>query len=127
VNTGSCCADKARTAAYSFGILGSILIIGGLVWVMRYYTQPSPADTARVAERRKASTEVNHIGKDQLDSYGYVDVAKGQVRLPIQQAMERVALEWRNPAVGRSNLLARLNQFNPPPPPKAPEKPSPFE
>ena len=127
MNKGACCADKATTAAYFVGILGSLLIVAGLVWVMRHYTTSVPADAVRVAERRKALIEVNHVGKDQLETYGYVDAAKGQVRLPIQQAMEMMRQEWRTPAAGRSNLLARVNQFNPPPPPKAPEKPNPFE
>jgi hypothetical protein len=53
-----------------------------------------------------------------------------RVRLPIDLAMEMVIREWKDPSVGRSNLMARVREFNPPPPPPpppVPEKPSEFE
>lgn len=127
MKTDACCRDKAQVAAYFVGIAGSFLIVAGLVWALRHYTRPAPVDTARIQERLKFSQEIQQTGQDQLESFGYVDPAKGQVRLPIQRAMEMMVQDWKNPDAGRSNLLARLKQFNPPPPPKAPEKPSQFE
>ena len=123
----ACCTDKARVAAYFVGIVGSFLIVTGLVWALRYYTRPAPVDTARIQERLRFSQEILQAGEAQLDTIGFVDPAKEQVRLPIQRAMEMLVQEWKNPEAGRSNLLARLKHFNPPPPPKAPEKPSQFE
>ena len=119
--------SKASIVVYFVGIVGAFLIMAGLLWLMRSYIRPTPADGARAEERRKALGEINAASKDQLDNYGYVDPVKGQVRLPIQRAMEMVVQDWKNPAGARSNLLARVTQFNPPPAPKAPEKPSPFE
>jgi hypothetical protein len=126
MNSESCCGDKARVAAYCVGILGSFLIMAGIVWLMRQYTQPPPVDGKRVQERRKAAAEANLALKD-LETYGYIDATKGQVRLPVVEsdgqkfkagrAAQLTIQEWKNPAAGRSNLIARWNQFNPPPPP----------
>ena len=123
----SCCGDKTQIAAYFFGIVGSLLIVAALVWAMQHYTRPAPVDAARIQERLKFSQEIRQTGQDQLDNFAYLDPAKGQVRLSIQRAMELMVQDWKNPAAGRSNLLVRLDRFNPPPPPKAPEKPSEFE
>lgn len=113
---------KSTTGIYAIGIIGSFLIMAGLVWVLRYYTQPPAADGARIEERRKAAAELSQATTDQLNSYGILDPAKGLVRLPIQHSMQIVLKEWQNPAAGRSNLLARLKQANPPPPPAAPSQ-----
>lgn len=118
--------DQARIAAYCVGILGSFLIMAGIVWLMRQYTQPPPVDGKRVEERRKAAVEALLAAKD-LETYGYIDATKGQVRLPVVEtdgqklklgrAAQLTLQEWKNPAAGRSNLIARWSRFNPPPPP----------
>ena len=123
----SCCGDQARTAAYFVGGVGSFLILAGLVWVLGYYNRPAPIDLARVQERLKFSQEIAQTTQAQLELFGFVDPAKDQVRLSIERSMELLVQDWKNPAAGRSNLLARWKHFNPPPPPKAPEKPSAFE
>ena len=118
---------KILVAIYFVGILGAFLIVAWLVWMTRSYVTPPAIDAARAEERRKALSEVTATAKDQVENYGYVDPTKGQVRLPIQRAMEMAVQEWQNPAAARSNLLARVAKFNPPPPPQAPPKPNPFE
>ena len=131
----SCCGDKARVAAYCFGILGSFLIMAGLVWLVRQYTQPPAIDSKRIGERRKAAADVMQAGKE-LESYAIIDSGKEQVRLPVLEndgqtlrlgrAAQLIIQEWKDPAAGRSNLLARWSRFNPPPP-KQEEKKSEFE
>ena len=110
-NTGT-----GRTAAYIVAVIGALLIMACLVLLVKGYTQPPPPNTARVAERLKAAQDVAHAVAEQLDNYGYVDSGKGQVQLPISRAIELSLPLWRNPASARSNLLARLEKFNPPPP-----------
>lgn len=116
-------------------MLGSFLIIAGLIWLLRQYTLPPPPDAKRVDERRKALADVKIAAKE-LETYGYIDSGKGLVRLPVvendgmrqklSRAAELIIQEWENPAAGRSNLLARWSRFNPPPP-KPVEQKSPFE
>ena len=127
----SCCADKARIAAYCVGILGSLFIMAGIVWLMRQYTQPPPIDAKRIEERHKAANEVMAAAKD-LETYGYIDATKGQVRLAVLEndgqklklgkAAQLIIQEWKNPAAGRTNLIARWSRFNPPPAPPPPSK-----
>ena len=108
---------------------GTFLIIAALVYIMRIYTQPAPLGQARIEERKKALAEVHAVNTDALNNYAWLDQAKGQLRLPITNAMELTIREYQNPAAARSNLAARADKvFAPPPPaPKAPEKPNQYE
>ena len=76
--------------------------------------------------RKKALADLRAAEASELDSYGWVDQAKGVVRLPIAEAMKLALRDWQNPAAARSNLIARVEKATAVPPP-APAKPSPFE
>jgi hypothetical protein len=118
---------RERTGwAYALGILGSFLIVAALVWAMLHYTQPPPLGEDRIAVRKKALAELRAAEAEELNNYGWVDQGKGVVRLPIADAMKITLREWQNPAAARSNLIARVEKATAAPP-KAPEKPSPFE
>jgi hypothetical protein len=92
---------------------------------MQEYTQPAPLNQNRAAERAKALVELRAYEADQLNNAGWVDPTKGLVRLRIQDAMKIVEQQWgKDPAAARSNLIARVEAANPPPPKAAP---SPFE
>jgi hypothetical protein len=118
---------RERTGlAYLAGILGSLLIIAALVWAMQRYTQPPPLGQDRVAVRKKALAELRAAEANDLASYGWVDQAKGVVRLPIAEAVKLALRDWQNPAAARSNLIARVEKATAVPPP-APAKPSAFE
>ena len=119
-------AAERTTAPLVIAILGCFLIIAALVWAMHHYTQPPPLGEDRVAVRKKALAELRAAEAEGLNTYGWVDQAKGVVRLPIAEAMKMTLLEWQNPAAARSNLIARVEKATAAPP-KAPEKPSPFE
>ncbi|HXT41145.1 MAG TPA: hypothetical protein VN887_14125 [Candidatus Angelobacter sp.] len=121
----SCC-DKARVAAYSIGILGTFLLVALLVLAMRHYTQPAPVGAGRVAERHKFLRDLRDTEAKTLGEYDWQDKDKGIVRLPIRRALELVLQEWQNPAAARSNMIARVDKATAPPP-KAPEKPNPYE
>ena len=116
MNSDSSSSAKARTAAYLVAVVGALLIMACLVLLVKSYTQPPPVNANRVAERTKAAQEVAHAVAEQLENYAYVDSAKGQVRLPINRAIELSLPLMKNPAAARSNLLARIEKFNPPPP-----------
>jgi len=106
--------------------VGIFLIVAGLVWVMQYYTRPAPVNQARIAERQKYLAEIRAAEADALNHYGWVDPAKGLVRLPINRAMELLLEEWKNPAAAHSNMAARADKAYAPPP-AAPAAPNPFE
>ncbi|HET7625722.1 MAG TPA: hypothetical protein VFM25_10710 [Verrucomicrobiae bacterium] len=112
--------------AYVIAIIGAFAIVAGLVWAMLHYTQAPPLNADRAAERAKAFTEMRAAETEALTHVGWIDQSKGVVRLPIEDAMKLMESEWRNPAVGRSNLIARVEKATAVPPP-APAKPSPFE
>ena len=118
---------RERTGlAYLAGILGALLIVAALVWAMQRYTQPPPLGQDRVALRKKALADLRAAEASELGSYGWIDPAKGVVRLPIAEAMKLTLREWQNPAAARSNLVARVEKATAVPPP-APAKPNPFE
>jgi hypothetical protein len=118
---------RERTGlAYLIGILGALLIVGALVWAMQHYTQPPPLGEDRVALRKKALAELRAAEASELDSYGWVDQAKGVARLPINEAMKLTLRDWQNPAAARSNLIARVEKATAVPPAAA-AKPSAFE
>jgi len=110
-------------------IAGTFLIVAALVYVIRQYTQPAPLGQTRIQERKKALADLQAANADVLNNYAWQDQAKGLVRLKIAEAMRLTVQEYQNPAAARSNLTARADKaFAPPPPaPKVPEKPNPFE
>jgi hypothetical protein len=90
-------APERTGLAYLFGILGSLLIVSALVWAMQRYTQPPPLGEDRVALRRKALADLRAAEASELESYGWVDQAKGVVRLPIAEAMKLALRAWKRP------------------------------
>jgi hypothetical protein len=117
---------ERTTLAYLMTLLGAFLIVVALVWAMQRYTQPAPLGEDRVALRKKALADLRAAEASELDSYGWVDQAKGVVRLPIAEALKLTLREWQNPASARSNLIARVEKATAVPP-AAPAKPSQFE
>jgi hypothetical protein len=106
---------------YTLTIIGAFLIVGFLVLVMYNFTKPPPLGQNRAAERSKALTELRAYESDQLNNAGWIDPAKGLVRLRIQDAMKIVEQQWsKDPAAARSNLVSRVEAANPPPPKPAP-------
>ena len=118
--------NSGRTYSVTVAVVVASLIFVALVWKMRQYTTPEPLGAARAAERAKALVEVRAAEADALNNAGWMDQTKGLVRLPIGEAMKLAEREWQNPAQARSNLIARVEKATALPP-KAPEKPSPFE
>ena len=120
-------ANGKAGLAFAIAILGAFLIMAALVWAMRHYTQAPPLNANRAAERAKALAELRAAEADALHTTAWLDQSKGIVRLRIEDAMKLVEEEWgSDPAAARSNLIARVETATAPPP-KAPEKPNPFE
>jgi hypothetical protein len=102
------------------------LLFAVIVAVVKY-SEPVPAiDADRATVRAKALAEIRVAEVQALNQSGWIDENRGLVRLPISVAMQITEREWQNPAVARSNLMARVEKATAPAPP-APAKPNPFE
>ena len=113
--------------AYVIAVLGAFLIVAGLVWAMRHYTEPAPLGEDRAAVRAKTLAELRAAETEALNTTGWVDATKGIVHLRIEDAMTWVEQQWgSNPSAARSNLMSRVDKATAPPP-RVPEKPSQFE
>ncbi len=125
MNTENCC-PKTRTGVYVVAILGTFLLVGWLVWLMRSYTQAPSVDAARSAERMQILADFKAANTPLLEKYDWQDQARGFVRIPVERAKELMLEEWQDPAAGRSNLMARAaKEFAPAP--KVPEKKNEYE
>jgi len=120
------CQECGRGFSVTVAAVLVCLIFAALVWKMRQYTTPAPLGAERAAERAKALAELRAAEANALDTVGWVDQAKGVVRLPIAEAMKLAERKWQNPAGARKDLIARVEKATALPP-KAPEKPSAFE
>jgi len=111
---------ERSSLAYVLAVLGAFLIVAGLVWTMRKYSEPAPLNAKRAAERANALKEVRAADNDALKNTGWIDQPKGVVRLRIEDAMKIVEREWsKNPGAARSNLISRVEKATavaPPPP-----------
>jgi hypothetical protein len=116
----------SRATVYAIAIFGTFLITAALVWWMYHYTHPAPLGANRVQERHKNLREQRNADAKVMSEYDWQDRGKEIVRLPIQRAVELTLQEWQDPAVGRSNLIARAEKAAVPAP-KPPEKPSIYE
>jgi hypothetical protein len=106
--------------------LAALLIVGVLVWAMKYYTTPPPLRAERAVVRLQNLAELRETETVAATTYGWMDQSKGVVRLPLDRAVELTAVAWQNPAKARADLIDRVEKatFVPPPPP---EQPSEFE
>jgi len=121
--SGRCCGVRC---SYAIAVLGAFLIVGALVWAMKYYTTPPSIVAERAALRTKNLTELRAAEEQAMENYGWVDQPKGIVRLTVDRAVELTVAAWQNPAEARKDLIAREEKATYVPP-KAPEKPSAFE
>jgi hypothetical protein len=121
--TKSCCGGTGKVIAWAVGVLGTTLLMVGLVAAMIHYTQPKPVGPDRAAERVKGRKEVQAAGKVALETYGWQDQARGIVRLPLDRALELAGREWQDPKAARALMLERAKVATAP----LPEKKSEFE
>lgn len=106
--------------------LAALLIVGVLVWAMKHYTTPPALTAARAAERVKNLADLRAQEREAMETYGWINLENGIVRLPLDRAVELTAAAWQNPAQARADLIDRVEKatYVPPPPP---EQPSEFE
>jgi hypothetical protein len=121
MNTESSC-QKVRIGTYVLGLLGTFLVMAFLVAVLRHYTAAPSLAEDRAAERMKIKADFDAANAPLLEKYDWQDKDKGIVRVPIDRAKELILEEWQNPAVARSNLIARAARAFAVPPKASPKK-----
>jgi hypothetical protein len=119
-------SGNGRSYSVTVAVVIACLVFAALVWKTRQYTTPPPLGAERAAERAKALVDLRASEADALVNVGWVDQAKGIVRLPIADALKLTEQKWQNPAQARADLLARAEKAAAAPP-KPPEKPSEYE
>jgi hypothetical protein len=111
---------------YGVAILGTFLILLGLVRYTERRVRPEPLTAGRAAERSKALKEMREAESKAASEYAWQDKTREIVRLPVERAIELTLTEWKDPAAGRAKLISRVEKATAPAP-KAPEKPNVYE
>jgi len=122
MNNTPCC----QKAASVIGIIGAFLVVALLVYVMKQAVAPPPLNMTRAQERKNALAEIRETSAKALANYKITDPNTKSVRLTVERAMDLTIEEYKNPGAARSNLVARAEKANVPPP-KPPEQPSKYE
>jgi hypothetical protein len=115
-----------RSSAAGIGLLIVSVIFAVLALALKLFVAAPAIDADRDAVRAKALAEIHATEDTSLNNPGWVDQARGIVRLPIATAEQIAAQAWQNPAAARADLKARAEKAAAPLP-KAPAKPSAFE
>lgn len=115
------------------GVFFRFLLAVGLFCVMAallrltWESARPPSIGAERANLRKANlAEARSVEEEMLTSYGVVNAEKGIYRMPIDQAIQRMIQEWKQPEKARQMMAKRVDLAVAPPSPP-PETPSEFE
>ncbi len=112
-------SSKSKTAISVVAVIGAFLLVGFVVRQMANLTRPSAVNAARAEERAKVGAETRAAGVEANKSWGYVDQAKGIVRVPVEDAVKLTVQGYQKPADFKKDLSARVEKANAvPPPPK---------
>ncbi len=105
-------SSKFSWGVYLVSGIGVLLIMAVMVQLAIRHTQPIPVGERRAEERRKNMADLRQANAEMLNNFGWIDQAKGTVRLPIGVSMELMREEWQNPTQGRAKFLARIEKAN---------------
>ena len=115
-----------RQFVYGVAVLGTFLILLGLVRYTERRVRPEPLTAARAAERSTALHDMREAEAKAASEYAWQDKPREIVRLPVERAIELTLTEWKDPEAGKAKLVSRVEKATAPAP-KAPEKPNIYE
>jgi hypothetical protein len=120
--------DPNEKIVWHFGInfVVACLLFVALVVVAKLFVSVSAIDADRAALRSKALADMRAAEATALATPGWIDQGRNIVRLPIETALQLSEAAEKNPAVARTDLIARAEKAAAPAPKVAP-KPSAFE
>jgi hypothetical protein len=96
-----------KLTVYGVVVALSFFIMFYMVRAAYRDSQPRPINQARAAERARVRQELTAKAHEALTTPGWVDPAKGIVRLPIARAMQMTVEAYKNPEAAHTNLVAR--------------------
>lgn len=85
--------------------------------------RPTSIGAERAKLRKANLAEVRSVEEEILTSYGVVNAEKGIYRMPIDQTIQMMIQEWKQPEKARQKMAKRVDLAVAPPP----ETPSEFE
>lgn len=106
--------------------VGLFCAVAGLLRLTWESARPPSIGAERANLRQANLSEVRSIEEEMLTSYGVVNAGKGIYRVPIDQAVQMMIQEWKQPEKARQTMAERVDLATAPPPPP-PEIPSEFE
>lgn len=115
-----------KVAIYGIVVFAAFLAMVYFVRHMYQSHDPGRINQARAEARVKARTELAATSREALSTAGWVDEARGVVRLPISVAMELMVRNYRDGQGAQASLAERVEKATAPLP-AAPEQPSEFE
>lgn len=87
-------ASRKAPALWPIFVIGLLMLV--LFWIVNKgllgwdVSNPEPEEAARAALRAKNLSELQAENASKLDSYAWVDRAKGSVQIPVSAAMDLV-------------------------------------
>ena len=115
-----------RASGAVAGFIAASLIFTAMAVAVTFSVKVPAIDADASAARSKALAEIRATEDKSLNTAGWIDQARGIVRLPIETAMQQTVQAWQNPAPARADLVSRQEKASAPAP-AAPAKPSAFE
>ena len=100
------------------------LFLGATIWLARWQSgDADPEEAARAEFRAKTLVELRAGNTRKLESYAWIDRAKGSVQIPIAEAMKLVLSEINTPP--RAAYPVAAPEAAAAPPPAASNSPAP--
>jgi len=92
-------AKSPSTAVFvwaTLGAVGTILLVGILVWLFYFYSSKGPVTEDIVAQRKATLAEVQAKQQQLISEYVWIDKENDVVRIPIEQAMKLTIKDLHN-------------------------------
>jgi len=105
-----------KLTVYGVVIAAGFFVMFYLVRSAYHEYNPPPVNRARALERAKVRNELTTKAISNLTTSGWVDQAKGIVRLPIARAIQMTIEAYQSPEAAHSNLVARSKKSEAPAP-----------
>ena len=107
---------KGKLAITVVAVLATFLLMAFLVRQMVKFTQPAPVGASIGTARAEENAKIRAAGVDAAKNWGYSDLARGMVRLPMEDAMKLTVQGYQNAAGFKTDLVARAEKASAPPP-----------